>query len=293
MLVKDPMQEAIEDFEIYLRSESKARGTVSAYVRSVEILHKWVVEQGIFGWDQVTTVHLRKWLDEQTTSPSRIAMLRASARSFFGYLSSEEWMDGRPSPAARLKGKKIPAPLVPVLSEEQLGALIASAKKNTNARRDEAIIRVFIDTGARLNEVTGIKVTDLDLGTASRVLVHGKGGKDRYVPFGTKATLAIRRYLRERQSASEALWLGHQGPMSKGAIYRLVVDTGLRAGILVRPHQLRHTFVSNFRDRGGSLDALILLAGWDGMEMALRYGRATLARRAEAEARQISLGDTV
>jgi site-specific recombinase XerD len=107
----------------------------------------------------------------------------------------------------------VPEQPVPIIELEQLAALLASCRGNTfENRRDQATIRLFLDTGMRAGELAGLAVDDIDR-EQSLAYVTGKGGRGRAVPFGARTADALRRYQRFRgrhplAAMSTALWLG-------------------------------------------------------------------------------------
>ena len=119
-----------------------------------------------------------------------------SLQQFYGWLVREEWIET--NPMAGLRPPKPTEKPVPVLSDDDLRALIAACQgKEFADRRDEAIVRLFIDTGMRVAEMCGIELTDLDMRT-DQVTVHGKGDRVRILPFGAKTGTSLERYLRIR-----------------------------------------------------------------------------------------------
>jgi site-specific recombinase XerC len=93
---------------------------------------------------------------------------------------------------------KVPEIPVPVLTIEQLRALLDACKgRDFVSRRDSAIIRLLVDTGGRLSEVSGPVLDDVDL-NADQVHVLGKGRRPRALPIGENTALALSRYLRVR-----------------------------------------------------------------------------------------------
>jgi integrase/recombinase XerD len=82
-------------------------------------------------------------------------------------------------------------------------------------KRDEAIIRLMVETGARAGEILALQVADVDLAAGTAVIHRGKGGRARRVPFGPRTGAAIDRYVRARRrhrlAATTALWLGDRG----------------------------------------------------------------------------------
>ena len=99
----------------------------------------------------------------------------------------------------------VPEQPVPVLELEQLRALLDSGKDNgLVARRDNAILRLLIDTGGRLSEVAGLSVDDVDF-DAGICYVTGKGRRARALPFGQATALALGRYLRSRGGETDLM----------------------------------------------------------------------------------------
>jgi site-specific recombinase XerD len=102
--------------------------------------------------------------------------------------------------------------------------------------RDEALIRLYANSGARLSEVGNLLVTDVDLNTES-VHFHGKGAKDRRVRFGPKTARALSRYLRARDKHKGAalpnLWLADRGaaPLTPNGIKIRLKRLGRAAGV--------------------------------------------------------------
>jgi site-specific recombinase XerD len=259
----DQMAESIDDFALYLRSERKSPGTIRSYCQGARKLHRHVVPRGAAGWEAVSRAMVRSWLESMSAlSDAHVSRMYSGARSFFRFMEEEAWEGtGHRSPMAGIRCPKVEARPIDHLQPEEMRALLAACK---GSRRDEAIVRLMLDTGIRRAECAGIKLGDLDLSADHpRILVHGKGSRDRYVPLGARTVLSIRRYLRERSEHPmahlEALWLGQRGALKESAIYRVIRDRAERVGLDVHPHQLRHTFSHEFRDSGGELDDLCYL----------------------------------
>jgi integrase/recombinase XerD len=131
--------------------------------------------------------------------------------------------------------------------------------KSLKDRRDEAIVRLMLETGMRAGEVVGLQTTDVDLDKGQVTIRRGKGGKGRVAPFGPQTGLAIDRYLRTRRqhrlSDAGPLWLGGggksfgyhglDGPLKQRADAADI--TGFHAQ-RVAPH-LRHQVEASRRER--------------------------------------------
>ena len=178
------------------------------------------------------------------------------------------------------------------------GALKACKGQRLADRRDEAIIRFMVDTGARAAEVVGLQTTDIDLDRGLAVIRRGKGGKGRIVPISAQTTVAIDRYLRVRRSHrladSGPLWVGAQNGKTFG-YYGLSGALKARASIAgiegFHCHLLRHTFATRWKAARGSDDGLMAIAGWSSRSMIDRYCGAAASERAMDEARGLGLGD--
>jgi integrase len=153
-----------------------------------------------------------------------------------------------------------------------------------------AIVRVFMSTGARLAEVGGIALEDLDL-DGRRVRVIGKGDKQRDSHLDPKAVKALDRYLRRARSRhADAdgpwLWLGKKGRYTSSGISQMVRDRGAALGIKLHPHAFRHWRASEYKAAGLADGHIMALQGWTDAGMVRRYGKANEASQAlEAAAR--------
>jgi integrase/recombinase XerD len=185
-----------------------------------------------------------------------------------------------------------------VLSEPQVSALVQACRgKDLRDRRDEAVVRFMVETGARAGEVVAMALADIDLTAGAAIVRRGKGGKGRRVPFGPQTGRAIDRYIRLRRAhpnaSSAALWLGERGrAFTYDALHKTLKWRASLAGIDgFHPHVLRHTAASRWLAAGGSEGGLMAVAGWSRRDMIDRYTRATSEARAADEARRLGLGD--
>lgn len=164
-------------------------------------------------------------------------------------------------------------------------------------RRDSAILRLFYDTGMRLEQLAGLDVADVDMDD-DVCHVLGKGRRRRAAPFGNQTGQVLARYLRARmrhpQAHLEQLWLGDRNrpPMTADGIAQMVRRRGAQAGVDgLHPHMFRHTFAHTMRQAGIDDDSLVRLAGWQSREMLGRYGASAADERAREAHRRLSPGD--
>jgi site-specific recombinase XerD len=290
--------ELLPSFRRHLAAENKAPRTAQAYTEGVTRLHEYLVAQGMpTEVDKITREYVEGFLADQVTrlKASSARSRYASIRQFFRWLV-EEGEIGE-SPLARMRPPAVPETPVPILTEDELRALLKAPAKDASfyGRRDEAVLRVFVDTGARLAEVAGLRVEDLDLDSGTVALL-GKGRRVRYAPIGSKTVRALDRYLRLRSrhpdSMHPALWLGRAGPMTAFGLDELVKRRAKQAGVgHVHVHQLRHSAAHFLRLAGADDDSVMRLMGWRDRAMLHRYGSSAADERARATHRRLGLGD--
>jgi integrase/recombinase XerC len=249
----------------------------------------------------VTRAHVESfqaWM-VATRSASTALNKHKCLQQFFKWLVEDEEEIGR-SPMERVRQPKTPRKIIPVMRDEETARLLEQCKgKDFVSLRDEAIIRVYYNTGARLSEVAGLELGDVDLGTES-VRFHGKGAKDRRVRVGPKTARALSRYLRARAKRKgaglAALWLAERGERALAAngikirLKRLGAAAGLDG---VHAHRWRHNFAHEWKRAGGDTGDLMLLMGWSSEEMARHYGASAAAERAQEAQQRLGIGERV
>lgn len=250
---------------------------------------------------EVTKAHVeafQAWMIE-TRSAATALNKHKGLQQFFRWLVEEEELDR--SPMLRVAQPKTEQKLIPVMRDDDTKKLLDACKgKGFVQLRDEALIRLYYNTGARLAEVGKLLLDDVDLTTES-VRYHGKGAKDRRVRFGPKTARALSRYLRARAKRAGAeqvpnLWLAERGakPLLPNGIKIRLKRLGIAAGVEgVHAHRWRHNFAHEWKLAGGNTGDLMLLLGWTSEDMPRRYGASAAAERAQQIQAQLGIGERV
>jgi site-specific recombinase XerD len=287
----------LPSWELHLRAERKSLGTVKSYGDAVRRFLAWAASEGRPAvLDRLSVNAFVADLLAAGAEPATARARQLGLRRFSAWLAEEGEMDA--DPLLGLKAPKLDAKVVEPLTPEQIKALVAAcAGRELRDRRDEAIVRLMIETGARAGEVVALGVADVDLAAGTATVRRGKGGRGRVVPFGPRTAQALDRYLRVRRShrlaGTPALWLGDRGKeFQYDGLHKTLGERARAAGIEgFRPHRLRHTAAHRWLAAGGSEGGLMAVAGWTRPDMLLRYTRAQASARAAAEAQVLNLGD--
>jgi site-specific recombinase XerD len=281
-----------------LRARNLAPKTIKTYLEAAGQLVDHVTAAGVRDVAEIERHHIEEFIAEQveTRSAATASVRFRALQQFFGWCVDEEELEV--NPMAKMRPPVVPERPVPVLSDDKARALLkACAGSGFVPRRDTAIVRLFLDTGMRLNELTKLRVDEVDLDD-DVAIVTGKGRRPRTCPFGSRTAQALDRYLRARsrhpQANLPALWLGATGreAMTDNGIAQMIRKRGREAGIEgLHPHMLRHTFAHAWLAEGGNEGDLMRLAGWKNRQMLNRYGASAADQRARDAHRHHGLGD--
>lgn len=288
----------------HLRASNLASRTIQTYGEAIAGFSRFLTASGMpTDVASIRREHVEAWVEKLLgeSRPATATNRYRSLQQFFRWAVEEGEITA--SPMARMRPPKVPDEPPKVLSEDELRRLLATCDgTGYEDRRDAAILRTFIGTGARLAEVTGLRWTpdnpetnDVDL-DAQTLHVLGKGRRPRVVHMGTRGAKAVDRYLRLRSrhahAGSPALWLGERGPMTVSGIAQMVRRRGDQAGLPgLHPHLLRHSWAHGVLSAGVSEGDTMALAGWKSREMLSRYARATASDRAITASRRLNPAD--
>ncbi|MBO0680345.1 tyrosine-type recombinase/integrase [Mycolicibacterium sp. S2-37] len=292
------LAELLPSWTLALRAERKSPATVQSYQTGVTAFLRWCESTGTP--PELTKANAQTFvadlLDSGAAPKTAVARL-LGVKQFSAWLTAEGELPT--DPLFGIKQPKVDRKVVEALTDDQLRALIkACSGKGFTDRRDEAIVRLMAETGARAGEVVGLDVGDVDLHHGMVTIRRGKGGKGRTAPIGPQTATAIDRYLRMRRTHRLAdtpkLWLGADNWRDfnyhglRHALQRRAEAAGIDG---FHPHKMRHTAATRWLRAGGSEGGLMALAGWQTREMLDRYTGASASERAAAEARKLGLGD--
>ncbi|HET7553957.1 MAG TPA: tyrosine recombinase XerC [Gemmatimonadaceae bacterium] len=289
----------VDSFLEYLEKErDDSPNTVLAYRRDltsfVEFLSGYYGAEG-WSWEGVDRLAMRGFmghLARRGLSKRSIARSLSAVRSFYRFMHRNEMVEA--NPARGVSSPKLEKYLPAYLDRAQIDLLFQMAEVRAwEGRfvdvRNLAILELFYSTGMRLSELAGINRIDIDL-LSQQVKVRGKGRKERIIPVGDHAVLALRNYEAKRDELGRALggkvdrvafFLGRTGKRIgvravQSAVSAFLAQIDEEAGLSV--HSLRHTFATHLLDAGADLRAVQELLGHASISTTQIYTHTSVER---------------
>ena len=283
-----------------LRAQNKSPRTIQSYDEAARQFAAFLVTNAApMTVEQIGREHIEAFLvdlRQRGMAPATAANRYGSLQQLFRWLADE----GRVmrNPMEKMHAPAVGEQPVEVFTESELGRLFAvRSGVSFDDRRDTALVRFLISTGARVGELVGLRVMDLNL-DLREAWVTGKGSRGRLLPLSPKTVDALDAYLEvrvdHRNADASALWLGKRGCVGVSGVAQILRKLGTEAGVAhVHPHRFRHTFAHSWLAAGGGEVDLMRLAGWRSRDMLARYGASAADSRARAAHARFAPGEAI
>lgn len=285
-----------EDVGYFLEFQQTEKDASPLTVRNyAAALKEYAVWRGdaLVCWRKELGEHFRDYLFhlmKEGKKRSTIRLRFAALRSFYKYLVLRRGLEK--SPVAEIQMPKLERSLPVVLSLKQMVKLLEMPLKVESTGkgppwlryRDAAILELFYSSGLRISELLGLDVKDIDF-VDEVVKVMGKGRKQRMVPVGEMAILAIQRYRQEAAVTNGPLFRSVRGTrITQQAVDQMLKKylklSGIHFG--VSPHKLRHSFATHMLDAGADLRSVQELLGHASLSTTQIYTHVTRERMKQA-----------
>ena len=210
---------------------------------------------------------IHKFINSLNESDRSIAHLVTSLKSFYKYLMINSKI--KVNPVDLISSPKLSRKLPKVLNTSEVDKLLDIELLNDFDFRNKAMLELMYACGLRVSELVNLKITDLDLEN-NVVKIFGKGSKERIIPIGDYATVALKIYISEHRNnmlknkASNILFLNNHGnPLTRVGFFKILKAIALKANIKKEfsPHTLRHSFATHLLDNGADLRSIQELLG--------------------------------
>jgi site-specific recombinase XerD len=289
------MRKQIQDYNQWLKDSDRADLTRAAYKKDAASFCSWLKGQEVDNLSLTTRQDARRYTKqlEGRYKPTSINRIVCSLRLFFNFLTDQGETTHNPFSGIRTpRQQKNVAPLALSVSDvrrlkraAQEAIVVADARPRQGAmntqietRRNEAILLLFLGTGARVVEVQGLQLADVVLSDRSgNVTYKGKGNKERTVPLNNETIKALNDWIRIRPQGSDFLFVSNRNKrLQVRSIQHIIERLGRRANIeKLHPHKLRHTAAKLMLDRGVPLTVIAQILGHESIATTAIYTRPT------------------
>jgi integrase/recombinase XerC len=278
---QSPASTALSGFMRALAQRNASVHTVKAYRTDLAEFVAFLGLEEIKATDNLAIRAYLGQLYERGLSKASVARSLSSIRSFFKWMGRERMIEV--NPALLVAAPKLPKKLPRVPTMEEMNSVLDGQmpEETAFAERDHLILELLYGCGIRNSELTGINLADIHL-RQGLILVRGKGKKQRMVPFGDSAQIALRDYLPQRaqvleqhkRTAETALLINLRGSrLTTRSVGRIVKAVAVAGGLPseVHPHTLRHAFGTHMLEEGADLRAIQELLGHERLSTTQRY----------------------
>ncbi len=261
--------------------------TVKYYQNDLEIFFRFLQGEGIVDLrdvdQKVVRIYLTMLYNNQLGRRS-VSRKISTLRSFYKYLERENIFLS--NPFVHISLPKTEKPIPGFLYKQELEKLFdVNDLGEPTGQRDQALLELLYATGMRVSECQGLRLQDIDF-TIGTIFVRGKGRKERYIPFGRFAEIALETYINEgrqlllkkTEQQTEAVFLNARGNPVTARGIRLILNKMVEKAALtvhVHPHKLRHTFATHLLNEGADLRSVQELLGHENLSSTQIYTHVT------------------
>ncbi len=265
------MEKAIDSFIHYLHNIKRmSDNTMQSYKRDLQKLQGFLENMEVVKVEEITKTNLNSYilyLEKKQLSPATISRNIASIKAFYHFLFKERLVEEDVS--EDLKAPKVEKKMPEIMTVTEVDKLLAQPAGDTpKDLRDKAMLELLYATGIRVSELISLKVSDVNLKMG--FVMCKDSNKERVIPFGNQARVALIKYLDQGREAllltkeEEVLFVNCSGkPMSRQGFWKLIKTYAAKAGITseITPHTMRHSFAAHLVENGADLHSVQEMLG--------------------------------
>ena len=256
-------KDAILSFSSYLKYEKRySSDTLKNYLLDLEKFSNYLNSINAYSLSHISTETIQVYINSLNRSgflATTLARKASSIRSFFSFLYKKKLITNNPSKNIIVPKRLQKLPLI--LSVEQISELCDIPESNFASIRDKAMIELMYGSGLRLSEITSLNISSISI-KDKLISVIGKGNKQRYLPIGSQALVALDKWLIKRNTSDiseDALFLNKYGKrLSNRSVQTRLNYWASYKGLNCRisPHTLRHSCATHLLESSGDLRAV-------------------------------------
>ena len=282
------LREALDNYLRYHRIGVSTDDTIKFYSKEIRLFLN-DLDPGCETVQDLTPLHVLDHLGSMKDRGLAPRSVRSRWQAITTWLNwCVEWELIDLSPALHIKAPKVPKTRKPFLSEEQFAALLDQCPLDTlGGSRRQAMIWMFATSGIRRREMWSLAVQDLSWDASMIKVVHGKGQKERQIPFDRHCQRPMLRYLQHRTDNLEWLWVTKEGTrLAYDSIWQDLNRLADRAGFKLKDtcHIFRRTFAAQAVKQSIPRPYVLAIAGWSTPQMLDLYVSAMEAEEGAIEA---------
>jgi len=285
MIQKVKFSDAVTGFILADRARHLSEHTIADYQNTFKKFSAFLEGDPLI--QDISCKRVEEFLRKQKVSNKTLSNYHVGLSALWAWAKTEHMVKeniltkvSRPKPMIKAIVELTEADIKALLAAmEQSKRYIRPGKREcshilVNCERNKAILLLLLDTGIRVQELCDLRIYDIDMKN-TRIIVKGKGAKERMLPFSPRTGQVIWKYLLTRKDSQidEPLFATSTGRfMDRGEVSDMLNATGIRAGVKdVHPHRLRHTFAITYLRNGGDAYTLQAMLGHSTLDMVKRY----------------------
>ncbi len=267
----------IEKFSNHLSNEKNyALHTISNYIRDIKDFESFILREELAsGLEDVTrdrlARHYLSYLDQKGYARKTIARRISSLRTFYDYLVINKITDS--NVFTNLETPKIPKKLPKLIQDDEIELLFKSIDRfKPLGFRNHLLLDLLFSCGLRASELTDMSIKDIQI-EREQILIHGKGGKDRFVPLHDRLIEDIKHYLtyvrpvllsKGTETFESSVFINYKGTkLTVRGLQLILKQIIIKSGetYKIHPHMLRHAFATTLLNHGADLRVVQELLG--------------------------------
>ena len=273
----------IKKFEDFIIQKNYSNNTLISYINDLYYFYLFIKKD----LNKVVEEDIRDYLEYLNLKKENASSIRrkiSTFKTFYKYLYNEGIMDKKDYPMVRIAYPKMEKKLPKFVYYNDLLEIIDESAKDKDGIRDRLIIEMLYATGVRVSELVNIKYEDIDFDN-KRIIITGKGNKQRIVYFGDYALEVLNKYIATHdKNKDNYLFTNAKGDRITDRGVRYIIDnimSKLSVKTHVTPHVLRHTFATDMLNNGCDIKVVQELLGHSSLRTTEVYTHVTNERLKE------------